>query len=184
MWNMKRWDKQQDTGWLRQTRMVHVGEGWHEVQSDPRTRPWRTYSRGAPKRQPLKFVWCIWDVTYAKRRKRGWNVWHLHYIYPCCIFYTHDCSLSVFCTVPIYCLFFHRLKINHDSHEFILEFGTVANRYNVFRGPFEGVRIVCIMYVARAVCTLPRCGRGKRLKNSVKIQPYNSRPTLCPKSRI
>jgi hypothetical protein len=27
------------------------------------------------------------------------------------------------------CLFFCRLKINHDSHEFILEFGTVANRY-------------------------------------------------------
>ncbi len=26
------------------------------------------------------------------------------------------------------CLFFCRLKINHDSHEFILEFGTVANK--------------------------------------------------------
>ncbi len=25
------------------------------------------------------------------------------------------------------CLFFRRLKINHDSHEFILEFGTDAN---------------------------------------------------------
>ncbi len=27
------------------------------------------------------------------------------------------------------CLFFHRLKINHDPHEFILEPGTVANTY-------------------------------------------------------
>jgi hypothetical protein len=27
-----------------------------------------------------------------------------------------------------YCLFFCRLKINHDSYEFILEFGTVANK--------------------------------------------------------
>jgi hypothetical protein len=26
-----------------------------------------------------------------------------------------------------WCLFFRRLKINHDSHEFILESGTVAN---------------------------------------------------------
>ncbi len=25
--------------------------------------------------------------------------------------------------------YFHRLKINHDSHEFILEFGTVANTF-------------------------------------------------------
>ncbi len=28
------------------------------------------------------------------------------------------------------CLFFCRLKINHDYHEFILEFGTVANIYH------------------------------------------------------
>ncbi len=28
------------------------------------------------------------------------------------------------------CLFFCRLKIKHDSHEFILEFGTVANTNN------------------------------------------------------
>jgi hypothetical protein len=27
-----------------------------------------------------------------------------------------------------WCLFFRRLKINHDSHEFILESGTVANK--------------------------------------------------------
>ncbi len=36
-----------------------------------------------------------------------------------------------------------------------------------------------------AICnTLARCGPVKQLENSVKIQPYNSRPTLCPKSRI
>jgi hypothetical protein len=27
------------------------------------------------------------------------------------------------------CLFFRRLKINHESHEFILDPGTVANTY-------------------------------------------------------
>jgi hypothetical protein len=26
-------------------------------------------------------------------------------------------------------VYFRRIKINHDSHEFILESGTVANRY-------------------------------------------------------
>jgi hypothetical protein len=28
-------------------------------------------------------------------------------------------------------VYFHRLKINHDSHEFILESGTVGNSYIV-----------------------------------------------------
>jgi hypothetical protein len=118
-------------GGSRQTRKVHVGEGWHEVQSDPRTRPWQTYLRGAPRRQPLKYVWSIWDVTDAKRRKGNWSVMrHLHYICPCLIFDL----LSVFCIVPIDCLFFRRLKINHDSHVFILEFGTVANTTNNLDG--------------------------------------------------
>jgi hypothetical protein len=90
--------------------------------------PWWTYSRGAPRKQPLKYVW---DVTYAKRRKGNWSViLHLHYICPYLIFDTHDFLLSVFCIVPIDCLFFRRLKINHDSHEFILEIGTVANTWN------------------------------------------------------
>ncbi len=31
------------------------------------------------------------------------------------------------CTCNNRCLFFRRLKINHESHEFILESGTVAN---------------------------------------------------------
>jgi hypothetical protein len=30
-----------------------------------------------------------------------------------------------------WCLFFRRLKINHDSHEFILESGTVANSHSL-----------------------------------------------------
>jgi hypothetical protein len=29
--------------------------------------------------------------------------------------------------VWLFCLFFCRLKINHVSHEFLLDFGTVAN---------------------------------------------------------
>jgi hypothetical protein len=97
-------------GGPRQTRTVHVGEGWHEVQSDPRRKPWQMYSLSAPRRQPLKYVWSIWDITYAKRRKGNWNVmWHLHYICPCLIFYTHDCSLSVF-ALSLLIVYFSQVK--------------------------------------------------------------------------
>jgi hypothetical protein len=37
-------------GGPRQTRKIHVEETWQKAQSDPRTRPWRTYSRGAPRK--------------------------------------------------------------------------------------------------------------------------------------
>jgi hypothetical protein len=37
-------------GGPRQTRMIHWEESWQEVQSDPRTRPWQTYSWGALRR--------------------------------------------------------------------------------------------------------------------------------------
>ncbi len=30
-------------------------------------------------------------------------------------------------------VYFHRLKINHESHEFILDPGTVANKYSLHR---------------------------------------------------
>jgi hypothetical protein len=31
-----------------------------------------------------------------------------------------------------WCLFFRRLKVNHDVHEFILDSGTIANSYSLF----------------------------------------------------
>ncbi len=34
-------------------------------------------------------------------------------------------ELSAILTV----VYFHRLRINHDSHQFILESGTIANNY-------------------------------------------------------
>jgi hypothetical protein len=36
------------------------------------------------------------------------------------------------------CLFFCRLKINHESHEFILESGTVVNTTYILVGIFSG----------------------------------------------
>jgi hypothetical protein len=43
----------------------------------------------------------------------------------------------------------------------------------------EGSYIKARLYVYPS-----RCGPVKQPENSVKIQPYDSRPTLCPKSRI
>jgi hypothetical protein len=52
----------------------------------------------------------------------------LRYIYMCPIFsfiIIHHLMLTGFFYTD--CSFFYKLKINHDSYEFILEFGTVAN---------------------------------------------------------
>jgi hypothetical protein len=55
----------------------------------------------------------------------------------CCLHYIHLCLiiLSVIIRHLLWtgffsadCLFFCRLKINHDSHEFILEVGTITNK--------------------------------------------------------
>jgi hypothetical protein len=37
-------------GGPRQTRKVHAEESWEKIQSKPRTRPWQTNSRGAPRK--------------------------------------------------------------------------------------------------------------------------------------
>ncbi len=67
------------------------------------------------------------NISYAKR-KENWDVAScLHYIahvWLCSLWLFLVCIARFF---PSGCLFFCRLKINHDSHEFILEFGTVAN---------------------------------------------------------
>jgi hypothetical protein len=40
-----------------------------------------------------------------------------------------------------WCLFFYRLKLNHDSHEFILEFGAVANSNHSYRYMWSHVKL-------------------------------------------
>jgi serine protease inhibitor len=45
------------------------------------------------------------------------------------------------------CLFFHRLKINHESHEFILEPGTVANSntFSSLHSEWSSMAIICTL---------------------------------------
>ncbi len=65
------------------------------------------------------------------KEKDRWNVMScLHCICSYLIMSSLIVRCSYFLIFPTDCLFFCRLKINHDSHEFILEFGTVANIMN------------------------------------------------------
>jgi hypothetical protein len=43
------------------------------------------------------------------------------------------CMTHLFIPVQMICLFSPQVKINHDSHEFILEFGTVVNKLGQLR---------------------------------------------------
>jgi hypothetical protein len=120
-------------GGPRQTRMIHVEESWREAQSDPRRRPWRTYREVLQEDSRSSMYRIYDDVTYAKTKREcvtfiiSAHAW----------FNTHDCSLSASDIVLIGCLFFRRLIINHDSHKFILEFGTVVNKIKQEYGKWQ-----------------------------------------------
>ncbi len=119
---MPSFDKQQDTEWGVATWNARGVEGQKEAQSKPGSKPWRAYSRGAPRRWLFMYVHII--ITHF-------------YLYDT-VRFSYVVCLAIICIQevdPHYWLLFifRRLKINHDSHEFILESGTVANN-NVFLG--------------------------------------------------
>jgi hypothetical protein len=111
---------------------------WQEAQSNPRTRPRWTYSRGAS-RSSHSSMYEVYIVVIRVRRK-DWNVTSLLFNSSIMLDYSYLCSLynSLFLfdylssLEPVihshaWLLLLCRLKINHDSHELILKFGTVAN---------------------------------------------------------
>ncbi len=96
-------------------------ESQQEVQSNPGWRPWRTYSRGASRRWPFKYVQS-YDCIIMPIEENCHELFVAYYL--CLIIVIHVRRLDL----QYWSMFiFRRLKINHDSHEFILEFGTVAN---------------------------------------------------------
>ncbi len=121
-WNLSRWSKQQDTGWTKTNKKNDHETEQQKPQFNHGLRPWRIYSRGAPRRWQV----CteLWSHIYAVGRKchellatrRLWLIMIIPW-------FANQASKTDLC------LFFCTLKINHDSHEFILEFGTVANSY-------------------------------------------------------
>jgi hypothetical protein len=115
-------------------RRYNMEESWQEAQSDPRTRPGWTYLRGASRNSHSSMYKEYKNVTRIKE-KTGML----------CVTCAINCSCwishcSCLTTIPLMidtlfsCLivyFLCRLNIKkHDSHEFILEFSTVANRKN------------------------------------------------------
>ncbi len=128
-WNLNRCCKQLDTRMGVATRCMLIRRGLNGVQSMPKTRQWRTYSRGASRRRLFKYVhWLLCII-----------VLYLHVsTFMICLF---DNSVFGY----LFLLFLHlrdlirnidwclfsQLKINHDVHEFKLDSGTVANKYEV-----------------------------------------------------
>ncbi len=87
-----------------------TGMSWERAQSNPRTRPGWTYSRGAAtnsRSSMHKMYEEIMMLRLVEKKKKKIKM------------------LYIILLLIVY--FLRRLKINHDSHEFILEFGTVSN---------------------------------------------------------
>ncbi len=91
------------------------GEGdQKEAQSKPGSRPWRMYLQGALRRWLFKYVQVIIMCSCLYN-------YHVFSLYALQLFI----SRSWF--TLLIAVYFHRLKINHESHEFILESGTITN---------------------------------------------------------
>jgi hypothetical protein len=106
------------------TRCMLARRGQSRVQYTLRTRPWRTYSRGATRRPMFKYVhWLVYIYCPVTANIRAIAT-YVTFLGSAIIvpLHVHDCGCN-----NNRCLFFRRLKINHDTHEFILDSGTIAN---------------------------------------------------------
>jgi hypothetical protein len=91
---------------------------------------------------------------------------------------THDCSLYVFYD-PYWLFIFRKLKINHDSHEFIHESSTVANSNNEWMTVWTVMRLYSMyMYRLRLyfqlVCLLEEGGyqqKKRELHRTLSCRP-------------
>ncbi len=113
-WRCEIWKLGQTTScWVGQGKQIghKISESNRRAQSNPRTRPGWTCSWGAAKNSRIAAQVCI--NVY----KRSWCLW----------FIIKEIPKIQYVVAWLICLFFRRLKINHVSHEFILEFGTVTN---------------------------------------------------------
>jgi hypothetical protein len=113
------------------------GQSWSQYM--PRRGPWRTYSWGASRRLKPKYVHYSIHVHYCKEKIFALiqayllEDWHSRCTLSgacICTFSSPIITVSLSCTSCV-CIttgvYFCRLKINHESHEFILDPGTVAN---------------------------------------------------------
>ncbi len=112
-------------GGPEQTRKILTEASQQEVQSNYGSRPWRTYLRGASSRYPFKYV-PSYDCIVMRIEENCHESPIVHYlVWLYVIIHVHRLDTQYWSM-----FIFSRLKINHDSHEFILEFSTIANSYN------------------------------------------------------
>jgi hypothetical protein len=118
---------------------------WGQSRSQymPRKGPCRTYSRGALRRPKPKYVQYSIHVHYCKEtpqpffKHTRWktNIQDIHCSICTCIL---SPAITVYfsctsCVCIITGVYFRRLKINHESHEFTLDHGTVVNNFVILK---------------------------------------------------
>jgi hypothetical protein len=126
-----------------QTRKIHVEESRQEVQSNPGTRPWRTYSRGASWRWPFKYVQSLW-LHNCTRRKFSWVVCNISPM-PDYVAYDYLCLYVQIFYNTDWCLFFSRLK-NKPWLPWV---------YSWIRHRREHQVLTLLYYSLPLVCTMP-----------------------------
>ncbi len=52
----------------------NIEENWERVQSDPRTRPERMYSRGAARRAAQVCLKCTWIMLQFTWKEKDWDI--------------------------------------------------------------------------------------------------------------
>ncbi len=72
---------------------------------------------------------------------------------------------------------FRRLKINHDSHEFILEFGTVANRIVTLYHQYEEYQLSMLNDIVESFLQICHTNNNSQLQTmcgvtTVQIKQY------------
>jgi hypothetical protein len=141
--------------------------GQKETQSKPGSRPWRTYSRGASKKWLFKYLqviimcFCLYDTVCLPSVP-------YNFLYPGSWF------------TLLIAVYFLRLKINHDSHEFILESGTVANTTYIHYNRLKRQRpdnITCSGQVEERIERLPnKLNISPNVLNAMDSNRFNDNP--------
>jgi hypothetical protein len=122
---MSRWNKQQDTGWARVNKNI-LGE---REPARGSAYPWIKAMKDVFARCSKKTAVQVCPKPYyvTARMKET-----CHEFFQCVTFVLLRLSCILELSTILTVAYFHRLKINHDSHEFILESGTIANT-NIIR---------------------------------------------------
>jgi hypothetical protein len=104
-----------------------IGASWWRAQSNPRTRPGWIYSQGSARDSHSSMYKIYIEIVVAWFVWKKWRKDSECRISPAWLTCLQDAVHIL--SIWLICLFLCRLKINHDSYEFILEFGTIANTY-------------------------------------------------------